>query len=294
MKSKLFLITIIIAFFLGSGCSKVKNDGASFKALFNFSVNGFVTNFSNFTDFRNYSGSYADYVWDFGDGDTSTLTSPSHIYSAIGEYQVTLTATKSGQTSTLSDKVKITGPKINIEGDFIDWEHIDFTYTSDDVNAILKRVKVFQFGRDINFYVEGSPEMDFSEVQMFFNTDDNTSTGFQVGDFPMGSGAEYNFYGEGLGVYTEVNAHQGGPDDDDWDNIFSFDASDEDSSPDGGPSFSGVVNLPNGNKAIEFSFPWPLLGGASKSISFAIYDDNSGGTIPTSGDASSKFLKVEF
>lgn len=293
MKSKLSQFTIIIALLFSAGCRKEKNEG-SFKALFSYSVNGFITNFSNFTDFRNYTGPYAEYVWDFGDGDTSTLASPSHTYSSTGVYKVTLTATKSGQTSTFSDSVKIAGPKINVDGDFTDWEHIDFTYTSDDADAILKSVKVFLFGKDINFYVEGSSEMDFSEVQIFFNTDDNANTGFQVSDFPMGSGAEYNFYGEGLGVYTEVNAHRGGPADDDWDNVFSYDASDDESSPDGGPSFSSVVSLPNGNKAIEFSFPRALLGGVSKSISFAIYDDNASATIPTSGDASSKFIRVEF
>jgi PKD repeat protein len=293
MKSNFPLVAIVIALLLGSGCSKDNSEGP-FMALFSFSVNGFVTNFSNFTDFRNYTGPYAEYTWDFGDGDSSIAASPSHTYGSIGKYLVTLTATKSGQTSTFSDSVTITGPKINIDGDFDDWEHIDFTYTSDKADAILKSVKVFQFGRDINFYLEGSSEMDFSEVQIFFNTDDNSSTGFQVSGFPMGSGAEYNFYGEGLGVYTEVNQHQGGPNDDDWDNIFYFDASDDETSSDGGPSFSSVVGLSNGNKAIEFSFPKALLGGVSGSISFAIYDDNTNGTLPTSGEASSKFLKVEF
>ena len=292
MKPKLSLL-IIAALFLGAGCSK-DNDDASFKALFNVSVSGFTTNFSNFTDFSNYTGPYAEYSWDFGDGETSTLASPSHIYNAIGEYQVTLTATKSGQASTFSDKVTIKGPEIKIDGDFTDWEHIDFNYTSDDADAILKSVKVFESGGNINFYLEGSADMGFSEAQIYFNTDDDSSTGFQVGDFPMGSGADYNFYGEGLGTYTEVSAHQGAPDDDDWDNVFYFDASDDETSAEGGPSFSSVDDLPNGNKVIEFSFPRGLLGGVSNSVSFAIYDYSSSGTIPTSGDPSSKFIRAEF
>jgi PKD repeat protein len=292
MKPKLSLL-IITVLFLGAGCSKNEDD-APFKALFNFSVSGFNSNFSNFTDFRNYAEPYAEYSWDFGDGETSTLASPSHVYSAIGEYQVTLTATKSGQTSTFSDKVTIKGPEIKIDGDFTDWEHIDFIYTNDDADAILKSVKVFESGGNINFYVEGSGDMDFSEVQMYFNTDDDSSTGYQVGDFPMGSGADYNFYGEGLGVYTEVGAHQGGPDDDDWDNVFYFDASDDETSADGGPLFSSVDDLPSGDKIIEFSFPRGLLGGVSNSIGFAIYDNNSSATLPASGDPSSKFIRAEF
>ncbi len=99
MKPK-FSLYIILALLLGVSCNK-DDDAAPFKALFSYSVSGFTTNFSNFTDWRNYSGPYAEYSWDFGDGVTSTVASPSHIYSAIGDYQVTLTATKGGQTSYL-------------------------------------------------------------------------------------------------------------------------------------------------------------------------------------------------
>lgn len=292
MKLKYFLL-ITVALISAAGCDKDNNE-APFKALFNFSVSGFSTNFLNFTDFRNYSGPYAEYSWDFGDGETSTLASPSHIYNATGEYQVTLTATKSGMTSTFSDKVTIKGPEIKIEGDFTDWDHIDFNYVNDDADAVLKSVKVFESGGNINFYVEGSDGMDFSEVQIYFNTDDDAATGFQLSDFPMGSGAEYNFYGEGLNVYTEVNEHQGAPEDDEWDNIFYFDAFDDETSADGGPVYSDVEDLSDGGKAIEFAFPRSLLGGVSNSISFAIYDYSSDGVIPKSGDVSSQFIRVEF
>src|SRR6476661_6438110 len=123
MKPK-FSLYIILALLLGVGCKKDDN-ATPFKALFSYSVSGFTTNFSNFTDWRNYSGPYAEYSWDFGDGTTSTVASPSHIYSAIGDYQVTMTALKGGQTSTFSDKITIKGPEIKIDGDFIDWEHIE-------------------------------------------------------------------------------------------------------------------------------------------------------------------------
>jgi len=292
MKPK-FSLLIITALFLNAGCNKDDND-APFEALFSFSVSGFTTNFSNFTDFRNYTGPYAEYSWDFGDGETSTLASPSHIYGETGEYQVTLTATKSGQTSTFTDKVTINGPEIKIEGDFTDWDHIDFNYTSDDPDAILKSVKVFESGGNLNFYVEGSGDMDFTQVQIYFDTDDDPATGFLVSDFPMGSGAEFNFYGEGLNIYTEVNEHQGAPEDDDWENVFYFDFYDDETTAEGGPKYSSVEDLENGNKAIELSFPRSLLGGVSNAVSFAIYDYGSGGTIPTSGDPSSKFIRVEF
>lgn len=51
------------------------------------------------TSFFNLSyintGNITGWHWDFGDGDTSSLKNPSHIYSAAGNYTVTLTATSS-------------------------------------------------------------------------------------------------------------------------------------------------------------------------------------------------------
>ncbi len=42
--------------------------------------------------FQNYSTGASSYLWDFGDGISSTETSPSHIYGTAGVYTVTLTA----------------------------------------------------------------------------------------------------------------------------------------------------------------------------------------------------------
>ena len=49
--------------------------------------------------FNNSSGADS-YLWDFGDGNTSTEENPEHEYTAFGEYQVSLTATKGDGCST--------------------------------------------------------------------------------------------------------------------------------------------------------------------------------------------------
>lgn len=55
----------------------------------------------------------AKYLWDFGDGLTSTDTDPLHTYAADGEYTVSLTVTAAGCSSTYSEKViAYTPPKI--------------------------------------------------------------------------------------------------------------------------------------------------------------------------------------
>ena len=50
--------------------------------------------------FINNSSGANSYLWDFGDGTTSTEENPQHEYAAFGEYQVTLTATRGGACST--------------------------------------------------------------------------------------------------------------------------------------------------------------------------------------------------
>src|SRR5690606_19994267 len=46
------------------------------------------------------------WLWNFGDGQTSTQQNPSHLYYLDGNYYVTLTATK-GSTSLTSDSILI-------------------------------------------------------------------------------------------------------------------------------------------------------------------------------------------
>lgn len=48
------------------------------------------------------TGPYTSSTWNFGDGFTSTMTSPSHIYSIAGVYTVTLTVSGVGPSSTLT------------------------------------------------------------------------------------------------------------------------------------------------------------------------------------------------
>ncbi|MBI4602953.1 MAG: PKD domain-containing protein, partial [Planctomycetes bacterium] len=63
--------------------------------------------------FTNQSTGATSYSWDFGDGGTSTATSPSHTYAAGGEYTVTLTARGAGgaqDTSTRTRYVQVDGP----------------------------------------------------------------------------------------------------------------------------------------------------------------------------------------
>ena len=66
-----------------------------------------TVNFTNLT-----TGNATSFLWNFGDGATSTATSPSHIYTVAGLYTVTLTATGPGGTNAASrvDAVRANTP----------------------------------------------------------------------------------------------------------------------------------------------------------------------------------------
>lgn len=53
-------------------------------------------------DFTNTSTNASNYVWYFGDGDTTLITNPSHVYDPKGDYTVILVATHGNCTDTAS------------------------------------------------------------------------------------------------------------------------------------------------------------------------------------------------
>jgi len=63
-----------------------------------------------FTDLS--AGSPTSWLWDFGDGNTSTAQNPQHTYSSAGTYTVNLTATNEyGSTpATKLDYITVYGP----------------------------------------------------------------------------------------------------------------------------------------------------------------------------------------
>src|SRR5207253_2550616 len=49
--------------------------------------------------FTNLSSGATDFIWDFGDGNTSTNLNPANTYSNAGSYTVSLTASGAGATN---------------------------------------------------------------------------------------------------------------------------------------------------------------------------------------------------
>lgn len=72
---------------------------ASFKA----DVSGKVASFTN----NSFEGT--SYLWNFGDGSTSTETSPSHTYAAGGIFTVSLAVTKGNTVTTVQKDITVSG-----------------------------------------------------------------------------------------------------------------------------------------------------------------------------------------
>lgn len=66
-------------------------------------------------NFSNESSSATEYIWDFGDGNTSTLKDPSNSFPGEGTYNVTLTASdKLGVVSTFSLDIEVVEPIVPV------------------------------------------------------------------------------------------------------------------------------------------------------------------------------------
>jgi len=61
--------------------------------------------------FENSSEKSETYLWDFGDGNTSTEESPSHTYSTSGNYLIILKAEKGKKSSTAEKRLLVQAPK---------------------------------------------------------------------------------------------------------------------------------------------------------------------------------------
>ncbi len=73
----------------------------SFMVDFTFTIDDYTVTFEN------QSKDATSYSWDFGDGSTSTEENPTHIYTAEGAYDVTLTGTGNTGTKEVTKSVSI-------------------------------------------------------------------------------------------------------------------------------------------------------------------------------------------
>jgi PKD repeat protein len=97
---------------------------------------------ANFTDAStDPDGTIVGWLWDFGDGNTSTAQNPGHTYAAAGTYTVTLTVTDDdGASDSISKSVTVTAPNIPPTADFtfaVNYLTVNFTDASTDADGTI-------------------------------------------------------------------------------------------------------------------------------------------------------------
>ncbi len=71
--------------------------------------------------FENFSKNADEFEWDFGDGGTSKLAAPNHVYSTSGNFSIKLKAVKGKKSVVAEKRIQVTAPAaclVEIETDF--------------------------------------------------------------------------------------------------------------------------------------------------------------------------------
>lgn len=85
-------------------------------AGFTYSVSSLTATFTDTSSPAGGGPTIASWLWNFGDGSTSTSQNPSHVYAASGSYPVTLTVTDNlGRTGVASTTVTLTPPSSTVK-----------------------------------------------------------------------------------------------------------------------------------------------------------------------------------
>jgi serine protease len=97
-----------------TGSYTAPGSGGTPTANFTFTTSNLTATFTDTS--TDAGGTIGSHSWNFGDGSTSTTTSPSHTYSTAGTYSVSETVTDSvnGTSNTKTSSVTVTAPSGNV------------------------------------------------------------------------------------------------------------------------------------------------------------------------------------
>ena len=278
----IYLLGAFVITLASSSCKK-ESTGSGLKAVFSYVADGYKVNFTNF------STNATEYSWDFGDtsGAASTSKTPQHIFKKKGDFLVSLTAKRGTETSTFVDTVSIIGPNIKIDGDYSDWQYVAYTHeNAATYPGTLMAIKTFASSQDINFYLEGTLDMNMQIMDLYIDGDNDPLTGFNTYLYPAGSGADFLCEGSPAFGWGDVFSHAGAPTAFSWTPFATF----------GGVMHFSTLSTANGKKIIEFSIKKSALGTIRNFINFCIVESTSGyaevGKIPEAQTPASKFIAI--
>lgn len=122
--------------------------GGSCYAAFNFSgTAGTQVNFSNFSTTNNFpAGSNVNYLWTFGDGDSSTAINPSHTYAQNGTYTVCLYQNVEDSVQSFPVCISDTCRSIQVTGAAPASCRADFNVNATGLTAFFSNLSTPTFG----------------------------------------------------------------------------------------------------------------------------------------------------
>lgn len=270
-KIKFLYYLITVSLLVSCGSDNSSDTVSSGNIIVDFS---FTSNESLFA-FTNLSTGATSYRWDFGDLNFYCESeSPTYRYVVKGgELNVTLTAMDDqGHEASITKTImapEIPNIEIGIDGSFNDWEDVDVLYDeSESGSGSMQKVKVWGKGDYINVYLEGNTAMQMEIVDMFINSDGNSSTGFLSWQWPEGSGADFLFEGPLLSsswgsFYQHIDPSGGWG----WAALAGSSINMES---------SGIVNVDADTNAIEFRILKTQLGTLGNTISFSFSEKTIG------------------
>lgn len=197
------LLALAIAIFTLTSCSEdepVKIALFLPKADFNYDASSMNIKFTD------KSENATSYLWEYGDGATSTEQNPTHEFKDFEEYTVSLTVTnKDGVTNKktmildLSDGPALSDLKlnINIDGVFSDWDNVPaerlFTATLADHITDRTAIRLIKFCGDSEhlYFYAVVEKARFGVLAFYIDKDNNKSTGYLSTSWGNTMGADY-------------------------------------------------------------------------------------------------------
>ncbi len=254
-----------------SSCKK-NSDVDTKDVDFSVNANGYSVTYTNATtDAKSYK-------WDFGDGTTSTDTSPSHTYKIKGKFVVTLYATLSSgrqiQGSTIVNVSKTSPIKLD-DQTLADWDTITHTVVLAGPKAgVFQKAKFDYDSQNLYIYMEFKGSVAAGNIFDFYmDTDASAATGLLTGTIP-GGGYDYLLEGPLLLNSLDQFQHTGAQ------TAFSF-------SQQAIPEYYklGKITEANGIVKFEMALVRSKIGGLTgKALNFGIIISDSGynplGSVP--------------
>ncbi|GAA3648672.1 hypothetical protein [Flavivirga jejuensis] len=278
---KLNFFYCLLAVSLLAGCGSDDTETTSNEGIIaDFS---FSNDESEFT-FTNLSEGATSYRWDFGDlYFYSEEENPVYNYDIVGgELTVTLTAIgESGAEAYVSKTIIapiVINANIDIDGGFEDWDVVPVS--NEFPSGVIKKMKYYTKGANIDIYLEGDPDMTLDIVDMLFNIDEDNGTGYNEA---WNIGADYLFEGSLAPGEGSFYTHTGTGGGFTW-NWIGLD-----------PTFetSGVIIIDDETNALEMRLPKSLLGATGETINFGMWLNWGTEFYPEDRDGSSIEIKLK-